>query len=494
MRAVMLSTIFLAVCSFGLSFIFTPLVREIARRRYWFDHPDNNRKKHAMPIPRIGGVPILLAFVGSLGVLAGFPGTPVDEQSLVWRLLPASVLILALGLFDDLIGLTARQKLLGQTLAAGLACWSGIQIRSLGDGAVASYLGVPLTIVWLVGCANAFNLIDGVDGLASGVGLIATAVMLVVAHLYGDVQLFTAAVPLAGALLAFLIFNWHPATIFLGDSGSLWVGFVLGCLGVIWCQKAETVPAIAAPLVALSIPLLDMGLSIARRFLQKRPIFHGDRNHIHHRLLDRGLSPGRVALVLCLASALAGSFALLQSWTSRETGWVIVSVWCIIVWIGLRELRYSEFGIAARLLRQNNLRSMVKGNLSFLRCEAALKSATSADECWRAIRTVSSECGFSAAALRLGRMIYHELPEQAPDRYVLHIPLSDSDYVQLMFRFPCSAGPMIIGPLADLLREVLSAKGAQFSPVQILPTMVMVAAAGQAPWTRSEHVESVQRL
>ena len=490
----MLSTIFLAVCSFGLSFIFTPLVREIARRRYWFDHPDNNRKKHAMPIPRIGGVPILLAFAGSLGVLAGLPGSPIDEQSLVWRLLPASVLIFALGLSDDLIGLTARQKLLGQTLAAGLACWSGIQIRSLADGAVASYVGVPLTIVWLVGCANAFNLIDGVDGLACGVGFIATAVMLVAAYLHGDAQLVTAAVPLAGALLAFLVFNRHPASIFLGDSGSLWVGFVLGCLSVIASQKAETIPAIAAPLVALSIPLLDTGLSIARRFLHQQPIFCGDRDHVHHRLLDRGLSPGRVALVLYLASGLAASFALLQIWASREVGWVVVSVWCIIVWIGLRELKYKEFGIAARLLRQNNLRSMVKANLSLLRCEESLKSAAGAEECWWAIRTLSSECGFSAAALRLGRWTYHELPEQAADRYVLHIPLSDSDYVQLMCPFPCSAGPMIIGPLADILREVLSAKGAQFDPVQILPKKVMVAAAGQAPWARSEQVESVQQL
>ena len=490
----MLSTIFLSVCSFGLSFIFTPLMREIARRRYWFDHPDNNRKQHAMPIPRIGGVPILLAFAGSLGVLACLPGSAADELSLAWRLLPASVLIFALGLFDDLIGLTAGQKLLGQTLAASLACWSGIQIRSLADGAVTNYLGVPLTIVWLVGCANALNLIDGVDGLASGVGFTVTAVMLVAAYLYGDVQLFTAAIPLAGALLAFLVFNWHPATIFLGDSGSLWVGFMLGCLGVIWSQKAETIPAIAAPVVALSIPLLDMGLSIVRRFLQLQPIFRGDRNHVHHRLLYRGLSPGRVALVLCVASGLAGSFALLQSWASREVGWVAVGVWCIIAWIGLRELRYSEFGIAARWLRQNNLRLMVKENLSLLRCEAALKSATSAEECWSAIRTVSSECGFSAAALRLGHWTYHELPEQAADRYTLHIPLSDSDYVQLMCRFSGSAGPMIIGPLADLLRDVLSAKSAQFDPVQILPSKVMVAAAGQAQWSGSEQVESVQQL
>jgi UDP-GlcNAc:undecaprenyl-phosphate GlcNAc-1-phosphate transferase len=237
-----------------------------------------------------------------------------------------------------------------------------------------------------------------------------------------------------------------------------------------------------------------MGLSIVRRFLQLQPIFRGDRNHVHHRLLDRGLSPGRVALVLSLASGLAGSFALLQSWASREIAWVVVSVWSVIVWMGLRELRYCEFGIAARLLRQNNLRSMVKENLSLLRCEAALKSAASSEECWSAIRTVSSECGFSAAALRLGRWTYHELPEQAGDRYTLHIPLSDSDYVQLMCRFPCSAGPMIIGPLADLLREVLSAKGAQFGPVQILPRKAMVAAVGLAPWANSEQVESAHQL
>ena len=494
MRAVMLSTIFLSICSFGLSFILTPLVRELARRRYWFDHPDNYRKKHAMPVPRIGGVPILLAFVGSLSVLAFLSDNAAGEQSLAWRLLPASAVIFGLGLFDDLFGLTARQKLLGQILAASLACWSGIQVQSLAGGTIASYIGIPLTIVWLVGCANALNLIDGVDGLASGVGFTATAIILAAAYVYGDAQLFLAAIPLAGALLAFLVFNWHPATIFLGDSGSLWVGFVLGCFGVVWSQKAESMPAIAAPIVALSVPLLDMGLSVVRRFLQLQPIFRGDRNHIHHRLLERGLSPGRVTLILALASGLVGSLALLQSWAPKEVGWVALGVWCVFVGMGLRELKYSEFGIAARLVRQNHLRSMVKENLSLLRCEVALKNAANAEECWNAIRTVSSECGFCAAALRLGRWTYDELPEQAGDQYTLHIPFSDSDYVQLMCHFPSSAGPMVIGPLADLLRTVLSAKSAEFGAVQILPTKVMVAAAAQTSWARSEQVESVQQL
>src|SRR5437764_1589081 len=135
------------------------------------------------------------------------------------------------------------------------------------------------------------NLIDGLDGLASGIGLFASATALLAALLQNNIALAYATVPLVGCLLGFLRFNFNPATIFLGDCGSLFIGFLLGCYGVLWSQKSATILGMTAPLMALSIPLLDTTIAIIRRFVRQQPIFSGDRDHIHHRLLDRGLTP-----------------------------------------------------------------------------------------------------------------------------------------------------------------------------------------------------------
>ena len=158
-------------------------------------------------------------------------------------------------------------------------------------------MAVPLTILWLVGCSNAFNLIDGLDGLATGVGLFATATAFLSALLTGNIALAIVTAPLLGALLGFLPYNFSPASIFMGDCGSLTVGFLLGCFGVIWSQKSATLLGMTAPLIALAIPLLDTALAIARRFLRRQPVFGADRGHIHHRLLARGFTPRRVAYI-----------------------------------------------------------------------------------------------------------------------------------------------------------------------------------------------------
>ncbi len=181
-------------------------------------------------------------------------------------------------------------------------------------------LGFALTVIWLIGCTNAFNLIDGMDGLAAGVGLVATVTMLIAALTQGNLPLALATMPLAGCLLGFLRYNFNGASVFLGDSGSLLIGFLLGCYGALWSEKSVTLVALTVPLLAVSIPLLEVVLSIVRRYLRNRPIFEADRGHIHHKLLERGLSPegavltiyafcGVVALLSLLASSLAASSA-----------------------------------------------------------------------------------------------------------------------------------------------------------------------------------------
>jgi UDP-GlcNAc:undecaprenyl-phosphate GlcNAc-1-phosphate transferase len=463
MKTAMLSTILLAGCSFALSLLLTPLFRNMALRLGWVDRPDYNRKLHMDAVPRIGGVPLVIAYLGSFGILLllGLHSSFAAQlPPAVWRVLPAALIVVLTGLVDDLVGLEPWKKLLGLTLAALAASWAGLHIEALGGYELPIVLGVPLTVVWLVGCANAFNLIDGLDGLASGVGLLATLTTLVAGLLHGDSGLVMATAPLAGALFGFLRFNFNPASIFLGDCGSLWVGFMLGCYGVIWSQKSATVLGIAAPLMALSIPLLDTALSIARRYLRQRPIFEADHGHIHHRLLDRGLTPRRVALLLYAAGALAAVLSLLQSTVENGAGGLIIALFFGIVLIGIQFLGYQEFGIAAGLLRKSRFRSLIQAQLALRRCEESLRAATSADECWLAIRVACRELGFSQVALRLGGRSFHEqLDNSAYQRWTLHIPLSELDSVQLTRRFESLSAP--VTPLVDLFHRVLSVKAAE---------------------------------
>jgi UDP-GlcNAc:undecaprenyl-phosphate GlcNAc-1-phosphate transferase len=370
-----------------------------------------------------------------------------------------------------------------------------IQIRSLAGVPLTPYVGVPLTILWLVASANAFNLIDGVDGLASGIGLIASVTMLAVGIVHGDSRLIMATAPLAGALLGFLIFNFNPASIFLGDCGSLWLGFMLGICAVIWSQKPATAPGAVAPLIALFIPLLDLGISTLRRFLRSDPIFRADRDHIHHRLLDRGLPQHRVALLLFAASGLAACFSLLECVAPSRVGGLGIVLFSTVAWVGIQELRYQEFGLAARLLWRNGLRRMVKSHLSLRRCEESLRLASNAEECWQAIRALSLEFGFYSAALRLSRRNYHEQTSSSLERcWMLHIPFSESEYVGFMCPLELSRDTKVIAPLAELLHRALSLKAAEFSSSVVIAPMPAVAATGTRSALTTYQVGEVPQL
>ena len=361
--SLLLSTSSLAVCSFVLALLLTPLLRDLALRRGWVDEPDNHRKLHKGPIPRIGGIAIVLAYVGSFSLLLSFhveqSAAIQNALPLVAKLLPAVAVVFATGLLDDCIGLKPWQKLLGVSFAAALACLGDIQIHGIAYHPLHPYVGIPLTIIWLVGCANAFNLIDGVDGVATGLGLLATLTTLGAALWHGDTGLVMATVPLAGALLGFLRFNFNPASVFLGDCGSLTIGFLLGCCAVIWSHKAVTLLGMTAPLMALSVPLLDMSLAIVRRLLLLRPIFSADRGHIHHRL-----SRSRSHTTSCRTAAIRRQQPrrMLRTFQCAVTdaGLPVTILFCGVVWMAVQFLRYHEFGIVGRFLRENNVRSMVK--------------------------------------------------------------------------------------------------------------------------------------
>ncbi len=456
----MLSIVFLLFSALALSLIITPVVRTLALRYgCGLDYPDQQRKMHKTPVPRIGGIPIVLAYAGAIGLLVLTSRTFPHVQHFAWRLVLASLLIFITGLIDDLFGLKPWQKLSGEILAAVLAYSGGIQIQTIGSHHVPYFLALPLTVAWIVGCTNAFNLIDGLDGLAAGIGFLAALASLFAGALHGNIGIVIATVPLAGALLGFLRFNFNPASIFLGDGGSLWIGFLLACFAVIWPNKSITAISVTAPLLALFLPLMDTTLAIVRRFLRGQPIFHADRGHIHHRLIERGLSTRRAVLLLYGVSALGASCALLESTASLSIRLPVIILFGILVWNGVRYLAYQEFGVVALVLRASHILSTVQCHLRLRDYEALLAKANTIEDSWRALKKIRKDLEFSKVELCLCGHLYEEaFRPSASGCWNLQIPLSDTEYVRFVCQYECVSAAPIVFPLADLLNQYFSRK------------------------------------
>jgi UDP-GlcNAc:undecaprenyl-phosphate/decaprenyl-phosphate GlcNAc-1-phosphate transferase len=457
----MYSLAFIGMAAFVLALIATPLVRNLSRVFGALDEPDRKRKLHLFAVPRVGGIAVAIAYVGSFLLLKAVPlrgGNLVAESlPLAWRLLPAALVILATGIADDLFALKAWQKLAGQLASAALAFWAGIHVQAFVGHQFGHWLSFPLTILWLIACTNSFNLIDGIDGLAAGVGLFATSTMLIAALSQHNVPLALATIPLAGALLGFLRYNFNPATIFLGDSGSLFVGFLLGCYGVVWSQKSATILGMMAPLMALSIPLLDTGLAIARRFLRQKPIWGADRGHIHHRLLDRGLTPRKVVLILygCCAVGALCSLVIAQINFSGP----IVLLFCLVTWIGIGHLGYIEFGVAGRMFADGAFRRLLNCNITLHGFEKDLLAAKTPDDCWSVIHTAAKDFGFQDIEMLLGGRRYESLDASAAERsWNVRIPISDDDYVKLTGAFDTRVQTAAVAPFANVLRKTVEPK------------------------------------
>jgi len=444
-----------------LTLALTPLVRNLAVRLGWVDHPDRRRKLHLSPVPRAGGVAIILAYGASFAILWVSPlqGGNLVERALpfVWKLVPAAVLVFLIGLLDDLVGLKPWQKLAGQLAASGMALWAGVWIQGVAGYTMPPWLSCVITVVWLIGCTNAFNLIDGVDGLATGVGLFATLTTMIAALFYGHYALALATAPLAGSLLGFLRFNFNPASIFLGDCGSLWIGFLLGCYGVFWSQKSATLLGMTAPLMALSVPLLDTGVAVFRRMLRRQPLFAADRNHIHHRLLDRGLTPRRVVLLLYGVACLAAIFSLVQNMLQNRYGGIVVLVFCAAAWIGIQHLGYVELSATSRLIYPGTFFRVLNAQLRLRTLEETLSGAATIEECWRVICDASRDFGFNRVVLRLGEAFYEERWDGAKlgTDWTVRIPLSESEYLNLSRKFNGSAEPLVVAPLVEVLQRSL---------------------------------------
>jgi UDP-GlcNAc:undecaprenyl-phosphate GlcNAc-1-phosphate transferase len=366
------------------------------------------------------------------------------------------LVVFATGFLDDVFGLKPWMKLIGQAVAAILACNANVVIRGIAGYSLAgTWWHLPLTVLWLVGCANAFNLIDGLDGLATGVGLFATATAFLSAVLNGNIALAFVTAPLLGALLGFLPYNFSPASIFMGDCGSLTVGFLLGCFGVIWSQKSATLLGMTAPLIAMAIPLLDTALAITRRFLRGQGIFAADRGHIHHRLLARGFTARRIAYILYASGGVLAGLSLLMS-NSYFGGGVIVA-FCAIIWLAVRYLGYEEFDVARRMVFGGFFRRLLNANVCVTQFEQAVGAAQTVDECWEALLDSGRAFGFSAATLRVhGREFTATLTEAPGECWTVNVPLDGAGCVDLSVPFGPDHAPATISPLCMSLRTALA--------------------------------------
>jgi UDP-GlcNAc:undecaprenyl-phosphate GlcNAc-1-phosphate transferase len=457
------SIIFLSAMSFFACLLLTPLVRIGSHRYGLVDRPNTKRKLHATPTPRTGGIAIALSYLAALGLFLFSPlnGAASVNVPFALGLLPAVVVIFLVGLLDDLVGLRSWEKLVGQVIAACMAYAGGVHVLGVAGFAAAGWWALPITVAWLVACSNAFNLIDGMDGLATGVGLFAAFTTLAAALLQNNALLALATAPLVGALLAFLRYNFNPASIFLGDCGSLTVGFLLGCLGALWSAKSATLLGMTAPVIALSVPLLDTGISIARRFVRRQPIFSADRNHLHHRLLDRGLTPRQVALLLYGVCGLAAAFSLLQTLPHNRFDGLLLVIFCGVVWVGVQLVGYSEFDTARHLALTGTFRHIVNARLIVEGFERKAAAAATADDYWTITRDVSRELGCASVRMTLTGRVFEDRHDTAVNGRccTIRIPLDDGGYVN--FGYPAETSvrhAVAISSIAHILQRSLGSR------------------------------------
>jgi UDP-GlcNAc:undecaprenyl-phosphate GlcNAc-1-phosphate transferase len=392
----------------ALALAMTPLIVRFAEQRGFVDRP-GARKVHRHTVPRIGGIaifaPTIIATLPVLFLANGVGDSFRQVEPQVLTFFGACLVIFAMGLLDDVRTLRARHKFLVQ-FAAATACFAaGIRIEELSLFELGTYdlgwMALPITLVWIVGVTNAVNLIDGLDGLAAGICAITCAVLALFAIHSGDVVMAVLTLGLLGSLVGFLFFNFNPARIFMGDSGSQFLGFAIATAGVLTYNKATTAVALSLPVLALGVPIFDTILSMLRRYLGRRSMFGPDRGHIHHRLLERGFGHRATVLTLYAITAMgAGVGVAMTLW--RDAGTIILFVASLVFLLfafrlsGVFRVRGTIEKIQANQRRARRARDE-KQHFE----EALLKvgEASTFDEWWSAVADGARALGFAELSL-----------------------------------------------------------------------------------------------
>lgn len=408
--------------SLAFSLVLTRYVRNFSLARGWVDVPDSSRHTHGHLVPRLGGVAIFLSLVCVVAIdfisrrLLGFPERlPIET---IGGILGPATLVFVTGLYDDLWGLGPYAKFSSQILAAVLLYFAGFGIHNVDLlfpwHAVRGFVALPLTIFWVVLITNAFNLIDGLDGLAAGSGLFSTFVVFVVSLFTANQLVPFLTIVLAGATLGFLRFNFNPATIFLGDCGSLFIGFMLSALSLAGSQKAPTMVAVAIPLVSCGLPILDVAISVVRRFLSGKPLFRGDLEHIHHKLLKLGLSHREAVLALYGVSALFGLVSLAFLHGGATIGLLLV-VLGVSVCIGVHQLKYLEFVEIWRVVqRAASQKRIIENDLNIRRATESLNTCSDVSAVCQVLTEALQPLGLDGFSFKLASAMV--IPESSLTR------------------------------------------------------------------------------
>ncbi|HIW57322.1 MAG TPA: undecaprenyl/decaprenyl-phosphate alpha-N-acetylglucosaminyl 1-phosphate transferase [Firmicutes bacterium] len=332
--------IFLALAvAFLIAFSATPMVISLAHKVNAIDVPKDARRVHKKPTPLMGGLAIFYGFIVSVLCFA-----TLDRETL--GVLIGAVIIVTTGIIDDITDMKAIVKLLCQVLAAAVVVYSGVRIEHIANP-LSSWVGPPyiilnywvscaVTMFWIVGICNALNLIDGLDGLAVGVSSIASTAMLALTILSQNLNASILIAAVAGACLGFLPYNFNPAKIFMGDTGALFLGYILACVSIQGMLKMSAVITFAVPILILGLPIFDTAFAIVRRLLTGRSPMSPDRGHLHHRLLDMGFSQRRVVAILYTLTAVLCMTAVVISIKGYMRGILLIVSVLIIVMISVK--------------------------------------------------------------------------------------------------------------------------------------------------------------
>ncbi len=325
------------VVALFVAWLLTPPVKRFAEHVGAIDVPKDDRRVHDHPIPRMGGLAIFLGFLLSVLLF-------VNISTQVLGILIGAIIIVIMGAVDDIISLRPIVKLLGQVVAAVVAIRCGIVFENISNPNLFSsetfifvgWLSIPLTLLWIVGCTNAVNLIDGLDGLAVGVSAISSLTMLVVSLYVSEPVVSIMLAALVGACIGFMPYNLNPAKIFMGDVGSQFLGFVLATVSIMGVFKFHAVISFFVPILALAVPIADTTFAFARRIAHGQSPFKADRGHFHHRLLALGMNQKQAVAVIYGVSAIFGLVALLitgEGVPMRVICLVLALAISVLVWL-----------------------------------------------------------------------------------------------------------------------------------------------------------------
>lgn len=400
--------------SFATAILVTPFVREQATRLRVLDHP-GGRRIHDRPIPRAGGVAVYLAFLPVfLAAIAAHDVLGISavemNHSIVALALGAS-LVFALGLVDDVRGLSPRTKVIVQAIAA-LVAWSGgvgitkLGVPGLGVVELVPALSIPATVFWFLLLANAVNLIDGLDGLAAGIVFFASVTLLAVFTPEANLAVAIGLASLSGATLGFLRYNFNPASIFLGDSGSYLLGFTFAGLTVLGSLKTQAAVGLLIPVVALGVPLIDVLWAPIRRFILGRRVFTADMDHIHHRLVSLGWTTKKAVLAMYGSTVVMAIGAVMLTHTRSERNALVLIVIGAGAILAIRKLGYIDFiqrdGIRRWLGAVADEMGLARTRRAFLAREIELQSAETIEEIDTALRGAASELGLLSLQVEIG--------------------------------------------------------------------------------------------